>query len=61
MERLLVFPHPLPDESLYSVAVRYHRTMANKAIVKPAWICSGHIHGRVVPLYRAALAIYRRD
>ncbi len=29
MDRLLVFPEPFPDESLYSLAVRYHRTVAN--------------------------------
>jgi hypothetical protein len=29
MERLLVFPQSFPDESLYSLAVRYHRMMAN--------------------------------
>ncbi|MCX2901468.1 TnsD family Tn7-like transposition protein [Pseudomonas mandelii] len=29
MERLLVFPQPFPDESLYSLTVRYHRMMAN--------------------------------
>ncbi|MCK1788853.1 TnsD family Tn7-like transposition protein [Pseudomonas violetae] len=29
MERLLVFPRSFPDESLYSLAVRYHRLTAN--------------------------------
>ncbi|PMZ92291.1 hypothetical protein C1X61_03110 [Pseudomonas sp. FW215-T2] len=29
MDRLLLFPEPLPDESLYSLAVRYHRLVAN--------------------------------
>lgn len=29
MERLLVFPEPFPDESLYSLVVRYHRMVAN--------------------------------
>lgn len=29
MERLHRFPQPLPDESLYSLAVRYHRLSAN--------------------------------
>lgn len=29
MDRLLVFPEPFPDESIYSLAVRYHRTVAN--------------------------------
>jgi hypothetical protein len=29
MDHLLVFPEPFPDESLYSLAVRYHRTVAN--------------------------------
>lgn len=29
MERLLIFPQPFPDESLYSLAVRYHRLTAN--------------------------------
>lgn len=29
MERLLFFPEPFPDESLYSLAVRYHRLSAN--------------------------------
>lgn len=31
MGRLLAFPEPLPDESLYSLAVRYHRTVANES------------------------------
>lgn len=31
MGRLLLFPEPLPDESLYSVAVRYHRTVVNES------------------------------
>lgn len=29
MERLLLLPNPLPDESLYSLVVRYHRMVAN--------------------------------
>lgn len=29
MDRLLVFPEPFPDESIYSLAVRYHRIVAN--------------------------------
>lgn len=29
MERLLLFPEPFPDESFYSLAVRYHRIAAN--------------------------------
>lgn len=29
MDRLLLFPEPFPDESLYSLAVRYHRLVAN--------------------------------
>lgn len=29
MEGLLFFPQPLPDESIYSLAVRYHRLAAN--------------------------------
>ena len=29
MESLLFFPQPFPDESLYSLAVRYHRLAAN--------------------------------
>ncbi|ASD20428.1 TniQ family protein [Pseudomonas aeruginosa] len=29
MDRLLLFPEPLPDETLYSLAVRYHRIVAN--------------------------------
>ncbi|MHA6136534.1 TniQ family protein [Pseudomonas mohnii] len=31
MDRLLFFPEPLPDESLYSLAVRYHRLAANNS------------------------------
>lgn len=31
MGRLLLFPEPLPDESLYSVAVRYHRIVVNES------------------------------
>ena len=31
MESLLFFPQPLPDESLYSLAVRYHRLAANSS------------------------------
>ncbi|WP_421527063.1 TnsD family Tn7-like transposition protein [Pseudomonas brenneri] len=31
MESLLFFPQPLPDESLYSLAVRYHRLAANNS------------------------------
>jgi hypothetical protein len=31
MERLLSFPQPFPDESLYSLAVRYNRLMANRS------------------------------
>lgn len=29
MERLLTFPEPLPDETVYSLAVRYHRIVGN--------------------------------
>lgn len=31
MESLLFFPQPFPDESLYSLAVRYHRLAANRS------------------------------
>lgn len=31
MERLLLFPEPFPDESLYSLAVRYHRLVASNS------------------------------
>lgn len=29
VERLFFYPEPFPDESLYSLAVRYHRLSAN--------------------------------
>ncbi|WP_410929735.1 TnsD family Tn7-like transposition protein [Pseudomonas sp. W5-36] len=31
MERLLFFPQPYPDESLYSLAVRYHKLIAHES------------------------------
>ncbi|BBP73871.1 transposase [Pseudomonas sp. Seg1] len=31
MDRLFLFPEPFPDESLYSLAVRYHRLVSNKS------------------------------
>jgi len=31
VERLLLFPEPFPDESLYSLAVRYHRLVASNS------------------------------
>ncbi|RVD77565.1 TniQ family protein [Pseudomonas koreensis] len=31
MYRLFLFPEPFPDESLYSLAVRYHRLVSNKS------------------------------
>lgn len=31
MENLLSFPKPFPDETLYSLAVRYHRAMSNSS------------------------------
>lgn len=31
MDRLFLFPQPFPDESLYSLAVRYHRLVSNKS------------------------------
>ncbi|CAI8986315.1 TnsD domain-containing protein [Pseudomonas sp. IT-P100] len=66
MERLLAFPKPLPDESLYSVAVRYHRTMANDSYRKTSLdlfgaysrtcgstlpCCLGHLSARLGGLY----------
>ncbi|KPZ15864.1 Uncharacterized protein ALO41_02377 [Pseudomonas amygdali pv. ulmi] len=66
MERLLVFPQPLPDESLYSVAVRYHRTMANDSYRQTSLdlfgvysrtcgstlpCCLGHLSARLGGLY----------
>ncbi|MBS9759956.1 TniQ family protein [Pseudomonas mosselii] len=31
MERILTFPEPLPDETMYSLAVRYHRIIGNSS------------------------------
>lgn len=31
MERLLLFPQPFPDESLYSLAVRFHKLMVHES------------------------------
>ncbi|MBI6557444.1 TniQ family protein, partial [Pseudomonas veronii] len=59
MERLLCFPQPFPDESLYSLAVRYHRLTANESYRRTSQELFGTYSrtcGSILPCCLAALS-----
>lgn len=63
MERILTFPDPFPDETVYSLAVRYHRIIGNSSYRRTSDELFGYYSrtcGSIFPCGLKALA-YRLD